>query len=359
MVKKYGKDKAVGGKAGLTQLKQDLKTASFGRLYLFFGEERYLLDYYLESLKKKIMDGPAQDFNYHRFTQENMDLDVFAQAVEAMPMLAEHTLIQVDDYDLTKLSETSRDSLTTVLSDIPDYCTVVFVFDTVPYKIDGRYKKLKEAFAQGLEVEFARQAPKELNSWIRKHFKAYDKDISDPLCEYLTFLTGGSMSVLGSEIEKVASYASGREITKQDLDAVVIPVLDAEIFDLTDALTAYDYERALQKLRTLLQMQQEPILLLGAMGSQLRRLLYARACMEAGKGESALGEMLKAATGRAPHPYVLQKTFTAARRVSDLFCARAVTLCLETDAKLKGFSGDDQRTLELLLLALAQETGHG
>ncbi len=344
---------------GLSILKQDMKTEQFGRLYLFHGEEHYLRGHYLQQLKKKLLDGPAEDFNFHRFTQENMDFQALADAVEAMPMMAEHSMVQVDDCDLSRLTESNREILTQILSDIPEYCTVVFVFDTVEFKFDGRQKKLKEVLDKGLAVEFARQSQRELTTWIRRHFQTYGKVISDRNCEYLTFVTGGGMTALGAEIGKIAAYASGQEVTEQDILAVVIPVLDAEIFDITDAIAAGDYEKALTKLRTLMQMQEEPIYLLGAIGSSLRRLHYARVCMNAGKGEGALSEMLKAATGRAPHGYVLQKTMTTARRVSDQFCKRAVTLCMETDQKLKSFSGDDQRTLELLLLQLAQEARNG
>ena len=355
--------KTTAGPSGLDQLKSDLKRGEPGRLYLFHGEEHYLRDHYLEMLRKELLDGPAAEFNFHRFTQENMDLQALADAVEAMPMMAAYTLIQVDDYDLSRLSESDRETLCGILSDIPDYCTVVLVFDTVPLKYDGRWKKLKEALDRGLDVEFARQSPRELNSWIRKHFLAAGKDISEALAEYLTFLTGGTMTALEGEIGKIAAYAQGREIAKQDIDSVVTPVLDAEVFDLTDAIAGGDYEAALGKLRTLLQMQQEPIPLLAAIGGQMRRLFYARTCMAAGKGESALGELLKAAAGKAPHPYVLQKTMTTARRVTDRFCREAVRLCFEADCRLKGFSAGGQRgsaaggqrTLELLLLTLAQE----
>ena len=349
------KKKEFDGPDGLSVLKQDLKTENYGRLYLFFGEEHYLRDHYLQQLKKKLLDGPAEDFNYHRFTQENMDMQAFADAVEAMPMMAEHTLVQVDDYDLNKLNENSREILSAVLSDIPDYCTVVFVFDTVEYKLDKRFKKLAEAIGQGLPVEFARQNQRELNTWIRRHFRTYGKEIGDRQCEYLTFVTGGTMTALSAEISKIAAYTQGDTVTEQDIHAVVIPVLDAEVFDITDAIAAGDYEKALVKLRTLLQMQEEPIYLLAAIGSALRRLLYARACMSAGKGEGALAELLKASTGRAPHSFVLQKTMTTARQVSDRFCEKAMELCLEADEKLKSYTGDDQRTLELLILALAQE----
>ncbi len=343
----------------LPVLKQDLKTGQYGRLYLFYGEEHYLRDHYLEQLKKKLLDGPAEDFNYHRFTQENLNWQSVADAVEAMPMMAEHSLVQIDDCDLSRLTEDARETLTAILSDIPDYCTVVFVFDTVEYKVDGRHKKLKEALSQGLAVEFARQSQRELNTWIRRHFRSYGKDIDDRQCEFLTFVTGGTMTALSAEIGKISAYASGDIITEQDIRAVVIPVLDADMFDITDAIAEGDYEKALVKLRTLLQMQEEPIYLLGAIGSAMRRLLYARTVMSAGKGEGALAEMLKASTGRAPHSFVLQKTMTTARRVSDSFCARAVTLCLETDQKLKSFVGDEQRELELLLLRLAQEARRG
>lgn len=340
---------------GLAQLKQDLKTGSPARLYLFHGEEHFLRDHYLSLLKKKLLDGPAAEFNFHRFTQENMDLESFARAVEALPMMAEYSLIQVDDYDLGRLSESSREMLADILTDIPDYCTVVMVFDTVELKIDGRYKRLKEALSGGTEVEFCRQNQRELAGWIRRHFQPYGKVIDDRECEYLTFVTGGTMTALGSEISKLAAYASGQQITRQDIDAVVEPVLDAEVFNITDAISEGDYGLALEKLRTLLQMQQDPIFLLAAIGSHFRRMLWARRIMSAGQGEGALGEMLKSATGRAPHPYVLQKTMTAARRVPDGFCELAMELCLETDLQLKSFSADDQRQLELLLLRLAQE----
>lgn len=341
------------------QFKRELKADEFRSFYLFHGQEHYLRDHYLQMLRDKLLTGPALEFNYHRFTQENMDFQQMADAVDALPMMAQHSLVQVDDCDLTKLTESDRERLIAILSDIPDYCTVIFVFDTVPFKVDGRQKKLKEAIDAGFAVEFACQGQRELNTWIKRRFRSHDKDIDERLCEHLTFLTGGTMTALAAEIEKIAAFCSGDVVTPQDIASVVIPVLDAEVFDLTGAITDGDYEKALQKLRTLLQMQEEPIPLLGAIGGQMRRLYYAKVAMNAGKGESGVAELLKASAGRAPHPYVLQKTMTTARRLSDAFCAKAVALCMEADIQLKSYSGDDQRVLELLLLSLAQEVRRG
>ena len=100
-------------------------------------------------------------------------------------------------------------------------------------------------------------------------------------------------------------------------------------------------------------MQTEPILILGAVGSQLRRLAYARAVMGAGQGQQALMEL----TGMKSYPAGL--TMTAARRVGDGFCRRAVELCLQADRDMKSSRDDPERILEVLLAALAAEVRHG
>lgn len=330
-------------------LKRELKEGVFRRLYLFYGAEHYLRDHYLKVLRDKLLSGPAQDFNDHRFTQENMDMESLTDAVEALPMMAQYSYVQVDDCDLSRLSDSDTAQLVKILSDIPDYCTVVFVFDTVKMKTNERQKELKKIISSAFSVEFACQSQRELTTWIRRRLRSHGKDMDDRLCEHLTFLTGGTMSALAAEIDKLAAFSSGDVVTPQDVASVVVPVLDAQVFDLTDAIASGDYETALLKLRTLLQMQEEPVAILGAIGGQMRRLMYARTAMDAGKGESGVAELIKLSTGKNPHPFVLQKSMTAARRLPEHFFKAAMEQCLETDRILKGY-GDAQRALELLII---------
>ena len=160
-------------------------------------------------------------------------------------------------------------------------------------------RKLNEVFQTKCErVEFGKQSERDLVAWIQRHFKAHEKWADDRLCQYLIFLTDGTMTTLAGEIEKVASYAKGQEITKGDMDAVVIPALSAQTFDISNAITDGNYDAALRKLQDLYAMQTEPILILGAIGSQLRRLLYAKTGMNAGQGQQALMEL----TGMKSYP---------------------------------------------------------
>ena len=340
---------------GLQSLKQALKNKDLGRLYIFHGEETFLLHHYLEQMKSKLLEELTESFNYHRLTNETFDIRSFADAVENLPMMAENTFVQVDDVDPFKLNEGDRSKLVEILSDIPDYCTVVFTFVTAPWKPDKRLKKLWEAIdGNGEIIEFAKQDQKDLIAWVTRHFAAHKKQISTDLCAYLIDITGGTMTALSGEIDKICAYSGADQIKKSDIDAVTEPVLDAVVFQMTELLSGGRYAEALLKLQTLLKMQEEPIKILGAVGGHFRRISTAKRLLDNGRSSSDLQKLC------APMPdFAARKTMEAARRCKPEFCARAAALILETDYKMKTSFDDNERLLELLILQLAREANNG
>lgn len=332
------------------ELKTAIKTKNPERLYFFHGEEMFLLRYYLGQLKKLLIDDLTESFNFHRLTNETFDLQAFGDAVENLPMMAEHTMVQVDDIDLFKLPESDRNKIAEIISDVPEYCTVVFTYETTQWKPDKRLKKLWEAIDQnGTVVEFAKQDQRDLIPWISRQFAAYKKQISSELCAYLIDITGGTMTALSGEIAKIAAYSGSGEIRKSDIDAVTEPVLDAVVFQMTDLLGQGQYGQALEKLNQLMKMQQEPIAVLGAIGGHFRRLGTARTLLDNGKNASELMKLCGIGD------YAARKTMDAARRFQPEFCKKAAELVLETDYKMKTSFDDPERLLVLLILQLAQE----
>ena len=340
--------------ASLQELKLHLKNKELQRLYFFHGEETFLLNHYLSQMKKQLLDPVTESFNYHRLTNETFDIRDFADAVENLPMMAESTFVQVDDIDPFKINEADRTKMADILSDIPDYCTVVFTYVTAPWRPDKRLKKLWEAVDSGCIIEFAKQDQRDLVAWVTRHFAAHKKRISSDLCVYLIEITGGTMTALSGEIDKICAYSGADEIRRSDIDAVTEPVLDAVVFQMTDLLSSGQYGEALLKLQQLLKMQEEPIKILGAVGGQFRRLATARTLMDNGKNAAQLQRLC------APMPdFAARKTMDAARRFSPEFSARAARLILETDYKMKTSFDDNERLLELLILQLAQEARNG
>ena len=339
---------------GLQELKNDLRNKQPQRLYFFHGEEVFLLHHYLQQLKKLLTDELTESFNFHKLNNETFDLQSLADCVENLPMMAEFTFVWVDEIDIFKLPESDREKLIEILSDIPDYCTVVFTYVTTPWKPDKRLKKLWDAVSKhGSIVEFPKQEQRDLIPWITRHFAAGKKRISPDLCAYLIEITGGTMTALGSEIDKICAYSGTEEIKKSDIDAVTEPILDAVVFQMTDLLGQGNFAAALLKLDQLMKMQQEPIAILGAVGGHLRRVAAARVLLDNGKNSGELMKMY------AMGDYAARKTMESARRFSASFCCKAAELVLETDNKMKTSFDTPQRLLELLVLQLAQEARNG
>ncbi|MBP5222719.1 MAG: DNA polymerase III subunit delta [Lachnospiraceae bacterium] len=335
---------------GASIIRADLKSGKPASAYVFYGEEGYLKDYYYNQLRSSLIDPLSEFFNFHRFDEKSFTTEALLQAVNAVPVMAERSLIRIDDLDLSGLNETSRSAMTDILNDLPEYVCLVFYYDIKEYKPDRRYKKFYSAMTDHCrELEFPKQSQANVTEWCIRHFRSAGKTISKELCAYLIFLTGGTLGALNSEIEKIAAYSSSDEITKHDIDAVTIPVLDAQVFDITDAIAAKRFSLAIEKLGTILQLMEDPFSIAGAISSNLRRLYAAKTVLEAGKGR----EELKSICGITD--YFADKMLSMAREFSMAFCEKAVLLCAQTDYQIKTSFDDPQALLELLIVSLSQE----
>ena len=267
-------------------------------------------------------------------------------------MLAERTLIVVSDFDLFKMNEDQRERLIDFLEDIPPYCCVVFLYDTVDYKPNRTMKKLYKAVTDHVQVvEFRPADSHDLVVWIARRFKALGKEIDRQTAEYLIFTCGGLMTGLVPEIAKIGAYAKGKTITQKDIDAVADPVLSAEVFRLSDAVLAGDYDKAARILGDLLKMQTEPIMILAALGSQLRRIYTARLAIDSGKDKYWLMELWEMKSD-----YPAKLLLSAAQKTTAAWCADAVQMCQVLDRRMKSEKGVDAvGELKLLLVRLGAQ----
>lgn len=334
----------------LPLLKTAIRDKNIGSLYVFYGEETFLLHHYFEQLRKLLIDPLTESFNFHKLNSETFEITQFADAVENMPMMAEHTMVWVDDVDLFKMNEADRDKLTEILSDIPAYCTVVLTYETIQWKPDKRLKKLWESIEENaLIVEFAKQSQRDLIAWVTRHFAAEHKQISQELCAYLIDITGGTMTALAGEISKIAAFSGADTIVKSDIDAVTEPVLDAAIFQMTNMISDGKYGAALEKLHQLLKMQEDPLMILGAIGGHFRRMATARTLLDNGRNASELMRLYGLGD------YAARKTMSAAGKFSAEFYRKTAELLMETDHQIKTSYDTQERLLEVLILRIAQE----
>ena len=335
--------------SGFDKLKKDLSAGRPGQLYVFHGEEAYLRDYYLGRLREAVLTGGLGEFNRHDLGAKDMSPHALEEAVDCLPMMADRTLVLVTDFDLFKAGEKDREGYIRILSNLPDYCCLVFLYDLIEYKPDARTKLAGTIKAHGTAVNFARQGQRELEDWVRRHFKAQGKDIDSRLCGELIFLCGDLMHGLQQEIGKIAAYAKGPAVTWADIEAVATPQLRAVVFRIADAIGEKKYDEAVSVLGKLYQMQKSPYEILGALGSQLRQLYSARLALDARKSAAYVAQLWGMR-------YPADRLMASARRFSLPWCRRAVIRCVQTDLAMKSTGQDPKELLTTLLLELTNGT---
>ena len=335
---------------GYEELHRQVQSGSVGNVYIFQGEETYLMQQAVAELQALLVPPGFEEFNYHRLSGKGLTVQTLTETVEAMPMMAQHTLVTVEDMDIFKLDEGQRNALIALLEDFPEYCTLIFVYDTVEYKRDGKMKKLCAALDNhACVVEFAQQERAQLINWLRRRFMALGHDIDPAAADHLLFTCGTLMTELVPEIEKIAAYAKQERISIEDINAVADPVLDARVFDMTNCITAGKYDDAAKVLSDLLRMQTEPIVILAAVGKELRRLYTARMALDAGKERFWLKQLWNMSSD-----YPAKLLLQAAKKVDHDWCSSAVVRCQKLDRRMKSERGmDSEAELKLFLMELA------
>lgn len=339
--------KAKPDTAGYQRLKKDLSEGKPGQLYVLYGEETYLRDYYLGKLRELILSGGMGTFNLHEIGAKDMSPHALEEAVDCLPMMGERTLVLVTDYDLFKAGEKEREAYINLFSQLPDYCCVVFLYDLIEYKGDARTRLAGALKQYGAVVNFVRQEQGDLVDWVRRRFRALGKDIDSRLALDLIFLCGDLMTNLIGEIEKIGAYSKQKHITRDDIEAVATPQLDAVVFRMTDAIGEGNFDKGMAVLGELYQMQEPPIKIMWSLGRQMRQLYSARLALEQGKGPSYVASLW------GIKPYPAEKLVNSAKRFSLKWCRKAVVRCGEIDLAMKSTGQDGETLLTTLLLELA------
>ncbi len=167
----------------------------------------------------------------------------------------------------------------------------------------------------------------------------------------MLFYCGSMMDNLIGEVNKVAAFAKAEQVTAADIAAVAEPVLDARIFDMTNHISARDYNKAAAVLGDLLRMQTEPIVILGAIGKELRRLYTARMALDSGKDRFWLMDLWQM---RSDYPARL--LLQAARRVDHAWCKRSLAACQLLDRRMKSEKNIDREgELVRFVMELAEQ----
>lgn len=327
---------------------KELREKGPERLYLLWGPEDYLRELFVGALKKACLGDGEDDFSFKKLQGPELDPRALSDAVDSVPFMTERTLVLADGADLNRIREQAAESVVRTLSDIPEYCTLVLSQGSA-FEPNGTLKVIKAARKYGREIKFTAQQETALVTWIQKRFAAAGKDIDGGAARQLIMVSGTYMNRLIPEIDKIAAYAAGTRVTREDIDAVAHHIPEARAFEMTDRLSVKDGDGAMRVLAEVLaDRDNEPIQVLAALGTQMRRLYAARLAQERGLGRAFVEEN----TG-VKYGFLVDKLIAAARGFTLPRLVRAVEICCQTDYAMKSSGEDDEALLKSAVLRIA------
>ena len=261
----------------MKELKADIKKRDFKRIYLLFGEERFLVHHYAKSIKEAAVDIGMSQMNIEVYTGKACAVNAAIEAAQTTAFMSDYRIVVMDD---TGLFATGRkadsENLAAFLPDIPD-TTIVLCLET---DVDKRGKLYKKTAELGRAIEFKRLPAKQLTDWMDKLFANDGKRLSPEAARMLIDNTAGDMQLLHNEAQKIAAYTKGEVIERSDVEAVCVKSLDTRIFELVAAIGNKDSRHALEIFNNMLLMKESPIMILSMIARQLRIILQCSCLAE-------------------------------------------------------------------------------
>lgn len=318
-------------------LLKDLKENRLKQIYVFYGEETYLVRYYKRLLMKKVIPS-GLEMNLH-LCNDKTDILATVHELESYPFLHDKRMLVFEEINVAK---NFSSELQTFLENLPNYAYVLFL----EHDLDKRTKAYKYFLKTGALVEFKRQSSSALQKWVYQQVKAVNMQITKGAVETLLSMAGEEMDNLYNELQKLINYCLNKGfISEEDVFSICIPTLSNRIFEMINKGLRGDVAEALRMYRDMLLLKEAPIKVLILMNRQYLQLLHVKEAKNIGKNSKEIAVAL------GMNPYILQKEYY--NRVDEFsieFLQKKLKYGCELETKLKKGELSDKLAVELLLL---------
>ncbi len=332
---------------------KDLKEGKEKSLYLFYGNEKYLIDKTLREIEKLYINDNNRSFNYILIDGENIQVDNLIDACETVPFIGEKRVVVAMDTGLfsakkNTVNKEDDDRLIKYFSDIPDTTCLIFIEGI---NIDKRKKIVKEIKKSGEIVEFNKLTKQELGKWIQKKFQHSNKKASFKVINGFIDILGyedrdshKTLHDLENEINKISNYTDDKsELIIEDIEKILTKPIDTNIFGLVDAVAEKNGDLAFKILNQILVAGEPEVKILHMIARQFKLINTTKLMINKGYTAMAISPKLSLPQ-HITKKYVKQ---SAAFTSNDTL--KILNISLEMDQKIKTGKMSPRLALEILI----------
>lgn len=313
-----------------------LKEGRIGSLYLIYGVDEYMKDYYIKAIKNVILG--SDDFNYVKIDGK-INARELSDICDGMPMFGQKKLVVVKNSDFFTLKGTSSADLE-FASDIPEFTCLVFREENV----DKRSKAYKTVEKYGNVIECVRQDEIMIGKILTKAAMQHNRKIHMDAIQLMISGLGDDLVQLLNELDKLIKYTDeGDVITDKHVRKVCELSTSQRIFDLTDALSLKDTGRAMVSLNYLLENNESTQFIIVMIARQFLQLYDTRCILDDG------GNVRDVVATLGVRDFMARKLVEQCRRFSKEELLESFENCIKMDEDIKNGLIKDVTALELMV----------
>ena len=314
-------------------------------VYLFDSKEEFLNDTIIEEVKNKVS---VPDFNLIEI-KGSKDVETIKNSYETYPVMEDKKYIIWRNIDLSKNSIKEYESTLNVLAEdfkeFPDFATLLIFSDNPPFK--GKFYKAVNK--NGTVVEINRLNQRELESFIGKRFvrngKKIQKSLVTEIVNRFSYLSKDSeidLYEVVNVVDKIIASSDDKIVKAQDVFDQLDEVLNINIFNLTDAMSAKNSKDTIDIYLKMARANEDLFMIYHMVIRQIRNLIGVKSLYVNGYNDTFMMKNL----GIGSYELKKVKGFSRNFSLTELFAIHSRIFDMEYRQK----SVDFDMEIELLLL---------
>lgn len=322
------------------QLKQSIKNGDIAPLYIFEGQEDYLIEYSIGEIKKKLIEPWAEMMNYQSYN-ELPSVTEAGDFIETLPVMSERKLLIFRKCGLFTGNIKNKAQWEKLFGEIAPFNCVI-IWENMPEKGKKQNTVRKAAENSATVVNFPLQSEALLRQWLSNIAKKSDKTIDSRAAQYLIASLGRKMQPMKIEFEKIIAYSKGTQITREDIDAVIVKPVVENVFNLIDAIFEGKRELCYSLIYKLRSQKAEPVELISLLSGQLITIYKAKLYLLEGLSRTATVSSLGGGYG-------VEKCTQKAEKIKLENIRGLISLCFESDKNIKQGRMEGWTALEMII----------
>lgn len=286
------------------------------------GDDRQGIQEVLRDLEARLGDPSIASLNLTRLDGRSASEEDLRTASLAIPFLSDRRLVVLTNPLARGQNAQSRTRFIKLMDELPETTALVLVVEDHEKFRRGEtdwetmnsghwlVQWVGKSRGRGLIRDLALPRLEGMPAWIRRQAESLHGQFAPAAAAALAAHTGNDTLLARQEIEKLLEYVNyQRPVEAGDVEELVAPGGQVDVFSLVDAMADGDAARALRSLTKLLE-EQDAFSLFGMVTRQFRLLLQTREVLDEGGNAGLVASELH------QPPFVAQKLARQAGRFS-------------------------------------------